>query len=209
MASDKKIAANRENAKMSTGPRTRSGKARVSLNAVKHGIYAAPELLPGESKSELRELTSSIVDTFNPQGPIQWLYVSEIVGDMVRLKRMNLAEYAYLRNLFRDAREEIPDACEKWNLSVAMGMSVVDGAPHFQPRRRMLLSDIWEKIKALQILKENEAPNVQSLSNEGDVHKVALPSLTELNLALERQRLLRNISQFEKTKPKKDLKTMT
>lgn len=209
MASDKKIAANRENAKMSTGPRTKSGKARVGINAVKHGIYAAPQVLPGESKSEFRELTSSIVGALKPQGPIEWLYVSEIVGDMVRLKRVNLCEYIYMRDLFHDAREKDPLASDKWNLSIAMRMSVDGGTPDFQRRRRVLLSDIWEKIKALEILKENRAINVESLSTESDVYKVALPSLTEPDLALERQRLLRTISQFEKTKPKNDLKTMT
>ncbi len=34
------LAANRANAKKSTGPRTAQGKARVSLNALKHGKYA-------------------------------------------------------------------------------------------------------------------------------------------------------------------------
>ena len=34
------LSANRGNAQKCTGPRTRAGKARVSLNALKHGLYA-------------------------------------------------------------------------------------------------------------------------------------------------------------------------
>lgn len=40
MASLKQIRANRKNCKKSTGPITDSGKAKVSINAFKHGLYA-------------------------------------------------------------------------------------------------------------------------------------------------------------------------
>ena len=40
MATDKQILANQLNAKKSTGPRTKTGKGRVSENAVKHGLAA-------------------------------------------------------------------------------------------------------------------------------------------------------------------------
>jgi hypothetical protein len=38
MASEKQIAANRRNARNSTGPRTKAGKKRASLNAMRHGL---------------------------------------------------------------------------------------------------------------------------------------------------------------------------
>jgi hypothetical protein len=40
MSSEHQIAANRENAKKSTGPRTRRGKSRAGGNAVRHGLAA-------------------------------------------------------------------------------------------------------------------------------------------------------------------------
>ena len=40
MSSLKQINANRKNSKKSTGPLTDTGKAKVSLNAIKHGLYA-------------------------------------------------------------------------------------------------------------------------------------------------------------------------
>src|ERR1700744_2875868 len=39
--SEKRLAANRENAKRSTGPRTIEGKSRSSRNAVKHGFRSS------------------------------------------------------------------------------------------------------------------------------------------------------------------------
>jgi len=39
MTTQKQIKANRQNAQKSTGPKTDEGKAAVSQNAVKHGIF--------------------------------------------------------------------------------------------------------------------------------------------------------------------------
>jgi hypothetical protein len=42
MASERRCAANRANAKKSTGPKSRAGKMRSSRNAYRHGLSAAP-----------------------------------------------------------------------------------------------------------------------------------------------------------------------
>ena len=41
MTSEKQIAANRQNAKQSTGPKTKSGKNRSRQNALRHGLASA------------------------------------------------------------------------------------------------------------------------------------------------------------------------
>ncbi|MBV8808776.1 MAG: hypothetical protein JO033_08885 [Acidobacteriaceae bacterium] len=48
MATDAQIKANRENAKLSTGSKTESGKAKSSLNAVKTGLTGRTVLLSGD-----------------------------------------------------------------------------------------------------------------------------------------------------------------
>ena len=48
MASLKQISANRKNAKKSTGPVTDIGKAKVSINDIKHGLYAEHHIAVGE-----------------------------------------------------------------------------------------------------------------------------------------------------------------
>jgi hypothetical protein len=42
MVSEKQLAANRRNARNSTGPKSREGKARVAQNATTHGIFCRP-----------------------------------------------------------------------------------------------------------------------------------------------------------------------
>ena len=48
MSTQAQTKANRQNSKKSTGPRTAEGKAVVSKNAVKHGLFAAEAVITGE-----------------------------------------------------------------------------------------------------------------------------------------------------------------
>ena len=47
-ASAARIAANRRNSALSTGPRTPEGVARSSRNNTIHGMYSNDDVLPGE-----------------------------------------------------------------------------------------------------------------------------------------------------------------
>ena len=51
MATEAQISANRQNAEKSTGPRTDEGKAVVSQNAVKHGLFAIKTVVNGEDQA--------------------------------------------------------------------------------------------------------------------------------------------------------------
>jgi hypothetical protein len=50
MASERQIAANRRNAKKSTGPRSAGGKARSGRNALRHGLSIASSANPAFQK---------------------------------------------------------------------------------------------------------------------------------------------------------------
>jgi len=51
MSTQKQVKANRKNSKKSTGPKTDQGKAAVSQNAVKHGLFAQ-SMINGGCKKE-------------------------------------------------------------------------------------------------------------------------------------------------------------
>lgn len=62
MASAKQIAANHENAKKSTGPKTAAGKQKIKMNALKHGLRAEAHVLPDESAEDFDEFVRGVVD---------------------------------------------------------------------------------------------------------------------------------------------------
>jgi hypothetical protein len=69
MATDKQIAANRENARKSTGPASLAAKARVRYNALKHGLAARHAVLvPGEDPHAYGRLVEECWQDYRPDG---------------------------------------------------------------------------------------------------------------------------------------------
>jgi hypothetical protein len=91
--SEKQLAANRRNAAKSTGPQSDSGKARSSLNALKHGRYSvtAP-LLRGEDSQAFNELLHAYVLRFQPQDPVEMGLVRKLASADWRLSRFMAIE---------------------------------------------------------------------------------------------------------------------
>jgi len=64
--SEKKLLANRMNAKKSTGPKTASGKAKSSMNALKYGLNASKFMIKDESVEEFEEYKKGLLKSLNP-----------------------------------------------------------------------------------------------------------------------------------------------
>jgi len=92
MATEKQIAANRRNAQKSTGPRTPAGKARASLNNLRHGLRAGTLILPHEDPAEFDALHARIQAYYDPQGPPEQRLVNELAGVEWKLIRAELLE---------------------------------------------------------------------------------------------------------------------
>jgi hypothetical protein len=59
--SKRQFAANRANAKKSTGPRSEAGKEKVSQNAVQHALTARFQVLEGESQERFDNLFTQLI----------------------------------------------------------------------------------------------------------------------------------------------------
>ena len=68
MATEKQTAANRENAKKCTGPRSEKGKAISSQNALKTGIDSKAEVMQCESRDEYNQLIAEFHRDYAPIG---------------------------------------------------------------------------------------------------------------------------------------------
>jgi hypothetical protein len=86
-SSDRQVAANRLNAKRSTGPRTLAGKAKVSVNAVKHGLTGRDVVLPGENAEDFDTFRSELLTCLDPQTALESSLAEKIVADAWRLRR--------------------------------------------------------------------------------------------------------------------------
>jgi hypothetical protein len=69
MSTPKQIEANRLNAQKSTGPTSAEGKAAVRFNALKSGIHAQSQVIPGEDPAALALLIAEYYDRYQPATP--------------------------------------------------------------------------------------------------------------------------------------------
>ncbi len=92
MASDKQIAANRENSKKSCGPRTPEGKRHSSLNALKLGCFAKSTLLPSEDNTEFSRFARGIYADLQPIGTMERALVELIISTLWRHRRFQAVE---------------------------------------------------------------------------------------------------------------------
>lgn len=75
--SEKKLAANRANAKKSTGPKTTAGKERSRRNALKHGIRSERDLLPAELDAKVQGAFQKWKDQLRPEGEVETTLVRQ------------------------------------------------------------------------------------------------------------------------------------
>jgi hypothetical protein len=86
--------ANQANAQFSTGPRTRAGKARSSINALKHGLTSRTVVLAGEDQDEYVRQLDSYRLTHKPVGEEEYRLVQSLLDCQWRLDRMLRMESA-------------------------------------------------------------------------------------------------------------------
>jgi hypothetical protein len=86
------IDANRQNAQFSTGPRTESGKAKSSRNALTMGLYTRTDYVKPEERDIYKDFCETMYDELCPASLLEETLVSEITGASWRLRRCSAAE---------------------------------------------------------------------------------------------------------------------
>ncbi len=92
MATSKQIEANQRNASKSSGSKTKQGKSRTSMNAMKHGILSSKVLLTNEDPSEFKVFTEQTFMALQPTGDIETLLADRIISIAWRLRRAIVVE---------------------------------------------------------------------------------------------------------------------
>jgi uncharacterized protein YdcH (DUF465 family) len=103
VSTKKQIEANQRNALVSTGPISPEGKALVSQNAVKHGIFARNLIITSgdgkEDQQEYNELLDGLIVSLAPSGQMECLLVEKIAADYWRLRRVLRFESGSIRKI--------------------------------------------------------------------------------------------------------------
>ena len=96
MATERQIAANRANAKKSTGPKSRAGKARTSGNSRQHGL-AARTTLDQERLEAVQQLAQEIADSL--LGQIDLMHAISIAEAELDLRKARAVSNGLLASL--------------------------------------------------------------------------------------------------------------
>ena len=115
--SDKQLAANRRNAKSSTGPRTPEGKERARFNALRpcpglrsgNGLLARSVVVPTrdgpENRKQFERLLTQLRDKLSPDGILEEMLVEKIAVAYWRLRRALRAEAGEIDDNLCHARD--------------------------------------------------------------------------------------------------------
>jgi cell division protein FtsB len=113
LPSERRLAANRANALLSTGPATPEGKAKSSLNAVKTGLTGRTVLLPNEDAAAYETHIERFQKEFQPVGDRETQLVQSLADTQWRLDRIPGLEFGLFalgRKRYADLFEEEEDA---------------------------------------------------------------------------------------------------
>src|SRR6266480_4532789 len=125
--SQKKIEANRQNARLSSGPTSVEGKKTSSRNAAKHGLLTKDIVITTrankEDQTEFDALLDELRDYYNPIGVAEDLLVQELAISYWRSARALRCERA---DVTCAGTAPPPAELEEWELSVLMAQPAAD-----------------------------------------------------------------------------------
>src|SRR6266436_9886397 len=107
MTSYRQIAANRRNARKSTGPTTEEGKQRSRCNAVRHGLTAETVIGALEDAEDYKEFEAAIIADYDAQSAVERELVLRLASLLWRLRRATTMEtglFAIQADSLRDFR---------------------------------------------------------------------------------------------------------
>lgn len=133
MATNKQIKANKTNAGKSTGPRSDTGKAVSSRNALTHGLTAERHFLDGDEQARFEELHSTLIKDHDPKTTLEIHQVKRIAGLVIRIERIPAFEVAVL-SAIAEPRELTTKAAGTKGAQGKQGSAAASPERSFSPR---------------------------------------------------------------------------
>ena len=118
MTSQNRTIANRRNSLHSTGSCTPEGKLRSSRNALKHGLTAKTDVIPGDPYRSYKSYRRNLLAELNPTSFLDRELADRVIGDLWRLKRIPKLESAIMKEM-RDKEPSVPPALAELAIALA------------------------------------------------------------------------------------------
>jgi hypothetical protein len=111
-AAGRDVETNHRNSQKSTGPARLEGKAISRFNALKSGVNAKSQVIPGEDASALEALAADYHLQFQPATPLECFLVDSLVNADWQLRRLRRVE-AQLWGFHTDAAKDETDGIDE------------------------------------------------------------------------------------------------
>ena len=134
-ASEARIAANRKNAALSTGPKTSEGKEKSRANSFKHGLSGDGVVIPESDYEEVARRSHAIMNEMNVEGEVGIALARRAALSAVRMERaadqQTAAMSAKIRQFELDfvAPEGSSDHEAGWLRNQAVKAAMFDASP--------------------------------------------------------------------------------
>ena len=183
LISQRKIQANRRNAKKSTGPKTADGKAKSAMNSIKYGIYSDKYLIKDESYEEFHNYRKKILKCLNPTNAVLFDMATHVVSNGWEYQRCTLLESKILnsKSLKHDAErkennEEPKQIIVSWQDSPELEAKygALEEYSKNEPTDLAEKDNYWKNFDHKKIQSEIKVKKEESISveNDSDINEV-------------------------------------
>ena len=154
MSNPRQIEANRRNSQLSTGPRTPEGKAVSRFNALRTGINAKAQVIPGEDPAELEAIAAGYHQEWAPATQLECFLVDSLIRADWLLRRLARLEAELWTHEIEEARKNTPPKSDETTL---LGHIYGRSCDHFTRLQRRIDSAERSYFRALTQLQRLRA----------------------------------------------------
>ena len=110
LISDKQLEANRNNARLSTGPKTVEGRNRSRMNALRHGLTGQVTTMTEEERTAHEQFSQALIRSLAPEGAMETQLAQRVATDSWRLNRASaIEENLFALGLHQNSGDLFPD----------------------------------------------------------------------------------------------------
>ena len=162
MATTEQINANRENAKLSTGPTSPEGIARSSQNALKHGLLGRTVHLTLEEEEPYRLFHESLFHTLKPRGANEEYLVESLIDSRWRISQISQIEAGIYAMGFYENKKELANYPAAQASQIARALTFKQNQKEFEKQIATANGWIDKAMEAKKVLAEKKAKAANS-----------------------------------------------